>query len=194
MEVLGDPSPVGVQVSFNGREVATNFSDPRNSTTVKQYLADIEANSCTPDAIAYVGQLLWTAVFNGPVLGLLESYHAFKATRHRGEAPRLRRHPRCCAIFREKLYISELGGSSLENRVVIVRDPPGGVFEAPKTASPARSTFVAARKAWPPPAERNNLQRRAERTPRWRNSGQVTPDRLLPGYLPVDVFTGIPQN
>ena len=79
VEVRGDPAPAEVRATFDGREVLTAFSDPRNSSTIRQYLDDIEANSCTPDAIAYVGQQLWTALFNGPVLGAFwEAYHAFQ--------------------------------------------------------------------------------------------------------------------
>lgn len=190
MEVRGDPSPAEVRATFDGREVTTGFSDPRSSRTVQQYLADIEANSCTPDAIAYVGQLLWAAVFNGPVLDAFwEAYHAFKARpREPGMSRLVRLRLAVPAALRdlpwESFYVSELGGSLAgKPEFVIVRDPPaGGVFEMPKSAGGAALRIlvtVPQGSGLNSQQERNNLQRNAGADAEVEEFlGQVTPDAL----------------
>ena len=190
IEVRGEPSPAEVRATFDGREVLTAFSDPRSSSTIQQYLEDIEANSCTPDAIAYVGQQLWTALFNGPVLDVFwETYRAFQnRPRNPGVSRLARLRLNLPAVLRdlpwESFYVSDLGGSLAgKTEFVIVRDaPPGSVFDPLKTAADAALRIlvtVPQGSGLNSQQERNNLQRHAGGDAEVEEFlGQVTPDAL----------------
>lgn len=190
LEVRTDPAPGEVRATFAGQEVRATFADPRHSTTVQQYLADLEANACTADAIAYVGQQLWTALFHGPVLDAFWlAYQAFqKQPRAPGGRALVRLRLNVPAALRdlpwESFYVSELGGSLTgKSEFVIVRDaPPGGVFEPLKAGADAALRILMAvpqGSGLNSQQERNNLQRQAGGEAAVEELlGQVTADAL----------------
>lgn len=128
---------------------------------------------CLPaDAIAYVGQQLWTALFHGPVLDAFWlAYHAFqKQPRAPGGRALVRLRLNVPAALRdlpwESFYVSQLGGSLTgKSEFVIVRDaPPGGVFEPLKAGADAALRILLAvpqGSGLNSQQERNNLQRQA---------------------------------
>lgn len=142
LEVSGDAPHLQVSADFDGRVATTRFSDPRASSTFNEYLAEIEANSCTPDGIAYVGELLWASIFNGQVADAFrEAFDAFNRRPRAADVSCLSRlRLSLPAPLRdlpwESFYVSELGGSLAgKPEFVIVRDTPAGaVFGALKTA------------------------------------------------------------
>ena len=180
-----------VRGSFDGRDpVTTKFADPRPSQTFQRYLSEIEDNNCSADAIAYVGQLLWAAVLNGPVLDAFhQALHAFRTRPRQADVSRLvRLRLALPATLRdlpwESFYVSELGGSlSGKPEFVIVRDPPeGGVFEVPRAADIGMlRILVTAPQAsgLNSQQERNNLQRSTKEAAELEELlGEVTPDAL----------------
>ena len=201
LHVQGEQPPFEVHGRLDGQEVVTGFIDPRNASTFRQFVADIEANSCNPDSIAYVGQLLWTAVFNGPVLkAFWDAYRPFEA--------RIRK-PGVCGLVRlrltlpaalrdlpwESFYENDLGGSLAgKPGFVITRDSPAdGFFEqtTPVRNEPLRILVAVPRgSGLNSQQERNNLHRSAGADAKVEEFlDQVTPDRLAARLKdPSDVF------
>ena len=182
-------SPPQVCARLATGDVTTTFAEPRSSTTFASFLSNIEANVCGPDDVAYVGHLLWSAVFNGPVLtAFWESYRDFMSRPRDPDVCRFLRlrlnlSPKLRDFPWECFYVNELGGALAgKPGIVVVRDPPSSGFFVRRevTATDLRILVAVPHgSGLNSQQERNNLQRHAGNYAHVEEFlGQVTPDAL----------------